>query len=343
MSKQLFYLGCYTPNNNPGIKVMQLDTESGALSCINELFDLSDASFLSLSDDHKQLLAVSEDEKAGHLALFDLSDKTAPKFINQQPSLGGAPCHISLYQNRAFVSNYASGNVAAFALSDDSLVPAYHQVQHHGQGGNLDRQASAHAHSSIVSKDGTKLIIADLGIDQLKVYQIEAESLQLVQSVKLPAAAGPRHLAFNPAGDKLYLANELNSYIVVFDFVEQSGELIELQTISSLPADFEQINYIAEIYFSDDGKFVYVSNRGHDSITTFKVDAETGLLTALNFTATKGQFPRHFAISPDQLFLIVANQNSDNLFVFHRNPETGLLSDSLQSITATAPVCICFL
>ncbi|WP_019617062.1 lactonase family protein [Psychromonas ossibalaenae] len=342
MSTEIFYLGCYTAQNNPGIKVIELDNQNGALTVINELYDVKNASFLTVSRDKSKLLAVSEDEVKGKFACFDLSNKRAPVFINSQSSLGGAPCHISQTERQAFVANYASGNLTAFSLSEPSLTAAYTEVQHYGYGADPLRQASAHIHASIVCKNEKFLISADLGIDQLKVYGLDCYSLTLLHSINLPAGAGPRHLCFNPQGDKLYLGNELNNKVSVFDFDLQTGGLTELQSISSLPADFSAVSYIGEVQLSADGCFLYVSNRGHDSITVFTVDQNSGLISKVDFTGTKGKFPRHFSISPDQNWLLAANQHSGNVLVFKRNLQTGLLTATEHYLQALEPVCICF-
>lgn len=343
MDQEIFYIGSYTPEGNAGIKVVEFNTHSGELTEVNSLSDLPDTSFLAVSHDKNYLLAVSEKEVDGELGCFDIRNPTSPVFINQQSTLGGSPCHISLTDKKAFVSNYGSGNVSAFSLTEDQLTPAYTQVIHHGQGGNLARQASAHAHASQVSINDKFLVVADLGIDALKVYRINDDQLTLTFSASLAAGAGPRHLAFNHDGDKLYLGNELSSDVVVFDFNQNNGELTQLQQISSLPSQNPSESYIAEVILSNDGRYLYVSNRGHDSIAVFSVDQKTGTLSALEYVKTGGLFPRHFALSPDQHWLLVAHQNSDYLHVFKRDISTGLLTQTEQKLAVKHAVCICFL
>lgn len=343
MSTEILYIGCYTPEGNAGIKVIEFDNLYGQLTEIKSISVLPDASFLAVSKNKKILLAVSEDEIEGQLACFDIQQPKSPIFINKQPSLGGAPCHISLTENQAFVSNYMSGNLSAFSLSDHQLLPAYTKVQHSGKSVNLERQESAHVHASKLSLDEQFLVVADLGIDEVKVYQICASQLILASSASLPAGAGPRHLTFNASGDKLYLGNELNNQVAVFNFNVKSGELTLIQNISSLPDENTLESYIAEVTLSDDGRYLYVSNRGHDSITTLSVDQESGLLKSIDFTKTGGLFPRHFSLSPNQHWLLVANQNSDYLHVFKRDIDTGLLAKTAQQLAVKHAVCICFL
>ena len=341
MNRCIFYVGCYTPDNNPGIKVVALNTTTGVLTEINHV-NGSNNSFLQLTADKSKLLAVSEDEHAGHLVCLDISDKTDPKLINQQSSLGGAPCHISQSEQLIYISNYMSGNVSVFKQPQSQLQSAISQVQHCGQGGDLSRQSSAHAHSSIVSADQQFLVVADLGIDQLVVYNIQPQGLERVHTVVLPPASGPRHLVFHPQGQFLYCANELDNQIMVFHFMPEDGHLDLLQSYLSLPVDFTGRSYIAEITVSQDGLFLYASHRGHNSIAVFSINQQNGQLKSLDFTSTQGDFPRHFAISPDQKWLLVANQNSDNLVVYQRHLSSGLLTATPHVLHIIKPVCICF-
>ncbi|PKF63633.1 hypothetical protein CW745_01960 [Psychromonas sp. psych-6C06] len=344
MSKDILYLGCYTPDGNSGIVVAEFDNQTGSINEINQIDDLADSSFLAISDDKNYLLAVSEHENEGQLGCFDIRTPQAPIFINQQSSLGGSPCHISVSATNAFISNYGTGNVAAFSLSGTKLLPAYYQVQHKGQGGNLDRQASAHAHASQLTPDEQFLVVADLGIDALKVYKIGANALSLVFSQPLPPADGPRHITFNANGDKLYLGNELSSTVVVFDVNLQTGALLQVQRVSSLPTpNSDEIeSYIAEVALSNDGLYLYVSNRGHDSITIYAVEPQSGLLSCLEHVHTGGNFPRHFALSPDQRWLLVAHQNSENLVVFKRDVASGALTKTANQLLVNHAVCVCF-
>jgi 6-phosphogluconolactonase len=351
MNQQILYIGCYTPEGNAGIKVVEFNNQCGQLNEINSISDLPDTSFLAISKNKNYLFAVSENETEGALGCFDIKQPTSPIFVNKQSTLGGSPCHISLTTDKVFVSNYSSGNVSAFLMTEHQLVPAYTDVQHKGQGSNLERQASAHAHASQISVDGNFLVVADLGIDALKVYRISDNQLVLIFTVSLPAGAGPRHLTFNKNGDRLYLGNELNNEVTVFEFNQQQGYLTFIQRISSLPDSNEHDpsihvgnikSYIAEVTLSKDGGYLYVSNRGHDSIAVFKVEQINGELEVISFTKTGGLFPRHFALSPDQNWLLVVHQNSDYLHVFKRNSSTGLLTQTTKKLAVKHAVCICF-
>lgn len=341
MKQDIIYIGCYTPSGEAGINVIEFDNQTGQLNHINSISVLSDTSFLKVSGDKKKLFAVSENEQLGDLGCFDIQNPTTPVFINKQSSLGGAPCHISLTETKAFVSNYMSGNLSAFSINEAQLLPAYAFIEHHGHGVNLNRQESAHVHASCLSIDEQFLVIADLGIDALKVYKVTDNSLNLVFRAALVAGDGPRHLCFNHQGDKLYLANELSSMVVVFDFNQHTGELVALQRITSLPESCK--SQIAEISLSQDDGYLYVSNRGHDSIAVYRVDQRTGLLSILDYTKTGGHYPRHFALSPNQQWLLVAHQKSEYLTVFKRNDETGFLTKTDHKLAVKHAVCVCFL
>jgi len=341
MKQEIIYIGCYTPAGEAGIKVVEFDNKTGQLNQVNSISVLSDSSFLQISIDKKKLFAVSENEQLGDFGCFDIQNPINPVFINKQSSLGGAPCHISLTQTKAFVSNYMSGNLSAFTLTEAQLPPAYAVIEHHGHGADPDRQESAHVHASCLSVDEQFLVVADLGIDALKVYKIAENKLNLVFSAPLLAGDGPRHLCFNERGDKLYLANELSSMVVVFNFNQLTGELVTIQRITSLPESCK--NQIAEITLSKDGSYLYVSNRGHDSIAVYCVDHTSGLLSSIDFTKTDGFYPRHFALSPNQQWLLVAHQNSEYLTVFKRDEDTGLLTKTDNQLAVQHAVCVCFL
>ena len=347
MSKALFYIGCYTSSGNSGIQIAELDTNSGEVTLIDDVDVLENTSFLAVSKNKKYLLAVNEDESSSELGCFDIQSPLKPVFINKQSTLGSSACHISLTAKKAFISNYGTGNLSAFSLVKSELTPAYLQVKHTGEGHERDRQSSAHIHSSHLSRNEQFLVVADLGIDALKVYRISEGDLELITSFALPAGSGPRHLSFNDLGDKLYLGSELNNDVTVLAFEQNTGELRILQCIKSLSQvvsdQLKARSYIAEVALSQNGSQLYVSNRGHDSISIFNVDAVTGLLTAIDCIKTGGEFPRHFAISPDQKWLLVANQNSDDLMVFKRDEITGLLSVTDHQLTVKQGVCVCFL
>lgn len=342
MNKEILYLGCYTPEGNAGIKVVEFDVLTGQLKELASVTDLPDSSFLAVTKDKNTLLAVSECEGEGQLGYFDISKPELPVFINKQSSLGYSPCHISLNAKHAFISNYSSGSVSAFLLTGHHLSPAYTQVQHQGRGSNPERQECAHAHASKMSIDGRFLVVADLGIDALKVYQITEQQLELVFTASLPAGSGPRHLTFNSKGDRLYLGSELNNEVFVFEFDTQQGCLDLLQRLSSLPDEFNAESLIAEVALSADGKYLYVSNRGHDSICVFEVDPFSGELKVIAFTKTGGNTPRHFALSPDQKWLLVAHQNSNYLQVFKRDIDSGLLVQTNNKLEVKHAVCVCF-
>jgi len=343
MSHSIVYIGCYTQGMDAAIKVVAFDNQTGQLNEISSVSKLPDTSFLALSKDKTNLFAVSEHERHGELGYFDISEPESPVYINKKSTLGGSPCHISLTKDKVFVSNYGTGNISAFSVTQKQLEPAYTQVQHHGQSIDLNRQATAHVHASQLSVDEQFLVVADLGIDALNVYRITDKQLLLATTVSLTPGSGPRHLVFNAYGDKLYLGNELNNEVAVFSFNQETGALSLLQLIASLPNECRVESAIAEVALSKDGRYLYVSNRGHDSITTFSVAQQTGLLSVIDNIKTGGLFPRHFALSPDQDWLLVAHQYSDYLHLFKRDNHSGLLTRATHMLAVKNAVCVCFL
>ncbi len=355
MSVEILFIGCYTHESRSGLHLAELDALSGTVTLLHSMPELPHPSFVKVAKDKNLLLAVSEVEEkegqpSGGIACYKLNGLERPELINQVLSQGTAPCHISLSksENSALVSNYGSGSLVLAPITTDGQLEQVTSVQQHeGQGANQERQSGPHAHSSIVSPDGRFVICADLGIDELKTYQINETHQELMPheqgGIKLQPGAGPRHMCFHPSGTALYLVNELDNTITVFHYNRENGWLNPLQTLAMLPDEYEGVSYGADIHLSKDGRFLYASNRGHNSILICTIDQETYKLSKLEYQSCKGDFPRNFALSPCQNFLLVANQNSHNLVTFKRDKDTGLLSDEHHQLSLSYPVCIEFL
>ncbi|HWB96956.1 MAG TPA: lactonase family protein, partial [Bryobacteraceae bacterium] len=247
------------------------------------------------------------------------------------------------------VANYNNGTIAAFPIHDDgSLGEAATAIQHTGKGPDPKRQEGPHAHCATVSKDNRFVLINDLGLDEVKIYKLDASKAQLTPNDppygKSPAASGPRHLAFHPSGKYAYVVNEMQSSTTAFAWDAARGSLTELQTISDLPGGKDVPgNSGAEIVVHPSGKFVYSSNRGHDSIAVFAVDGKTGKLKVVEYASTQGKTPRGFGIDPTGQFLIAGNQDSDSLVVFRIDQKTGKLTPTGQVFQVGMPVCVQFL
>jgi 6-phosphogluconolactonase len=270
------------------------------------------------------LYAVSETGKDSHGMIGEVwafrfereSFRLQP--INRQSSRGDWPCHLQLdlTDNWLVVTNYGTGNAGIFPLKPDgSLGEMTDFVQHYGKGPNEARQEGPHAHSSIFTPDNRFAIIADLGIDQLAIYQLDTSKGRLLSypSVNTRPGAGPRHLAFHPNGKWMYAANELDSTVTQYDYDSTNGTLVEKQTFPTIPSGSPE-NIVADIHITGQGERLYVSNRGHDSIAVFDINKD-GSLSLVSIPTCGGNWPRNFALAPGGKFLLVANQNSNEICV----------------------------
>ncbi|MGI8912632.1 MAG: lactonase family protein, partial [Chloroflexota bacterium] len=268
-------------------------------------------------------------------------------FLNRQPSHGGAPCHLALDAagHALLVANYQTGSVAVLPIAEDGCLGSASDVlQHVGSSINAQRQQGPHAHSVTFDPDGRFVLVCDLGLDKILVYRFDGERGKLVPHAtpwaEVRAGAGPRHLDFHPSGRWVYAINELDSTIDVFAFDREAGTLLSLQHVSTLPPDIKGTNHCADIHVAPSGRFVYGSNRGHDSIAVFGVDDHTGRLSPVGHTATNGRTPRNFAIDPTGSWLFVANQDSDSIVPFHVDAQNGHLEPAGPPVAVPTPVCV---
>ena len=349
----IVYVGTYTSGDSEGVYICRLDLSSGKLALIKTVKGLVNPSFLAVSPQHRYLYSVNEVSKfdgrtGGAVSAFSINQKTGDlTFLNQQPTRGAAPCHLIVDNTGKFVltANYGGGNVSVFpVLSDGRLGAMTDFVQHSGSGLDPERQKAPHAHSVIMDSSNRYAFAADLGIDKIMIYRFDTEKGKLIPddepSVKLKPGAGPRHFTFHPGGRYAYVINELNSTITAFSYNETRGSLKEIQTVSTLPGDFSGRNSCADIHVSPSGKFIYGSNRGHDSIVIFAIDVQTGRLTYVGHQPTQGSTPRNFAIDPTGTFLLAANQRSNNIVTFRINSQTGNLIPAGSVLKIPSPVCI---
>lgn len=342
------YIGTYTRGDSEGIYQLELNRESGVLGEPVLAGATENPSFLALHPERPVLYAAGEMSDGGTVSAFAIDAASGTlKPLNQQSAEGRGPCHVSIAPDgkQAAVANYGSGNVALYPLAaDGQLGKVSGTAQHSGSSVNERRQDGPHAHSVNFDAAGRFLVAADLGIDKLLVYQVEDGSLTPNDPAFAAVApgAGPRHFAFHPDGELAYVVNELDSTINAFRYDAERGKLDSLQTIGTLPDDFDGDNTTAEIRVHPSGKYVYASNRGDDSIAAFKVDPELGVLTAIGHESSGGETPRNFNIGPSGEFLLAANQKSDNVVVLRVDPETGALSETEHSVSIPSPVCVVF-
>src|SRR5271165_1766621 len=349
----LVYVGTYTDKGSKGIYAFRFDPGSGESEPVGLVAVTQNPSFLAVSRDSTFLYAVNEVDdfgavKTGAISIFAIDRETAKLTPLQQVSSSGAgPAHISLDQTGHYVlvANYDSGNIAVFPVEKDGRLGSRTAfVQHAGSSVNKERQSSPHAHEIQTSNDNQFVLTADLGLDKLMVYRFDAKTGSLTPndppSVKVSPGSGPRHFAIAPSGKAIYLVNELSSTIDVYSY--DSGGLHELQTISTLRQGFKGENTTAEIAVDSAGKFLYVSNRGDDSIAVFAIDPHDGKLSFVERVPTGGKTPRHFALDPTGKWLFAANQDSNTINIFQVNSDTGRLTATSRSLQVNSPVCIVF-
>jgi 6-phosphogluconolactonase len=344
------YVGTYTNGASKGIYAFRFDDSTGKLTAQGLAAETSNPSFLAVSPNRRFLYAVNE-ENAGSVSAFSIdAARGTLTLVNRVSSQGAAPCHLALDKTGKwlFVANYNSGSVAAFPVHEDgSLGEASAFVQHSGSSVNPERQAGPHAHSVNVSPDNRFVLVADLGLDQILTYQIDGTtglSLSKPSLANAPAkvtpGSGPRHFAFSPNGRFAYAINEMSATVTVFQYDAARGSLKEAQTISALPAGFTGTNGSAEIAVHPSGKFLYASNRGHDSIAIIRIDGANGTPTSADWASTAGKTPRNFAIDPSGKFLLAANQDSENIVVFRIDENAGGLTPIGVDANVPSPVSI---
>ena len=351
--KPRFYhliIGTYTKTQDKGLFVYKFDSKTGKLSFEANSEGVKNPSYLAISKDGSKVYSVNESgtNRKGGVSAFNLNQKTGElALINEQETKGAGPCYISIAndQKYVFTANYAGGNVSALPLNDDGSIGILAQVvQHEGQSINPNRQKEPHSHSVIFSPDGAILYNADLGTDKLYAYQYNPNEAQPLSDAnpaftKIEAGFGPRHFEFNKQANRVYLISELTAMISVFDIKDKNLNLI--QNISMNTSDFKGTNGAADIHLSNDGKFLYATNRGTaNEIVIFKVAKNSGELERIASVSSKGETPRNFMIDPTDQFLLVANQNSNDVYVFKRDKKTGLLTDINEKITIGNPVCL---
>jgi len=350
------YVGTYTGQLSKGIYAWRFDPSSAKFTPLGLVAETPNPSFLAAHPNGRFLYAVNEISrfqrmlKSGSVSAFAIDPATAKlTLLNQQASLGDGPCHLTLdSQGKCLVvANYNNGSVAAFPVSPKGLLDTSSSFfQHVGTGADPKRQEGPHAHCVVVTPDNRFVLAADLGLDEVLFYRFDLAhggmTINEPRFVKVAPGAGPRHLVFHPNGKWVYLINEMQSSIVSFAYEPQGDVLSELQTVSTLPKDYKGQNDGAEIQVHPSGKFLYASNRGHNSIAVFAIDPKAGTLKPVDYVPTQGKIPRNFAIDPTGAYLIAENQQSNNMVVFRIDQASGRLTATGQVMNVGAPVCITF-
>lgn len=358
MSDWLMFVGTYTRGGgSKGIYVFQMDGESGSMTQVHVEEGISNPSFLAIHPNHKFLYAVNEVAESsgvpgGALTAYSIDASSGRlKRINRQSTGGPGPCHVGIDATGryAVVANYNGGSVCMLPIDEDgSLKPSSHFIQHYGGTKvNPQRQEKAHAHSANLDPGNRFVVINDLGLDQLRVYEMDLEAGKLAfkegSSVKSTPGAGPRHLDFHPNGRYAYAINELGSTLTAYRYDAAAGRLAKLNELSTLPKGYQGENTTADVHVSPDGNFVYGSNRGHNTLAIFRINGSDGSIKYVDDQSTGGKTPRNFAIHPDGKYLYAANQDSDSIIQFEVNHSTGELTPVGREIRCPMPVCLKFM
>ena len=353
------FIGTYTrtaphvQGKAEGIYVYRVDLSTGALTHVHTMPGVVNPSYLTLDPQHRHLYAVSEVDEVdgqvgGAVSAYAIDQETgALTYLNRQSTRGTWPCHLCVDQTDRFVltANYLSGSVAVLPiLAEGQLGPISDFHQHVGSSVNPDRQQGPHAHSINLDRANRHAVVCDLGLDMVLVYRLDHGQSALIPIESAGAVArpgaGPRHLDFHPSGRYAYVINEIGSTMTAYAYDESTGSLHEIHSLSTLPEGFTGTNHTADVHVHPSGRFVYGSNRGHDSIVTFAVDTTTGRLSYVDRQSTQGSTPRNFVVDSSGTFLFAANQNGDTIVTFRIDSQSGKLTPTGHVASVPSPVCV---
>ena len=351
-AESMVFVSAFAAGEKAGIHALRFDSDKGTLEPLKRTTGVQNPFFLALSKDRRFLYAIDAEKFGGNaeefVAAFSIEGRTGDlRLLNRQSSKGTASCYLDVDASgkSLLVANYKSGNVASLPVSNDgSLGEAASFMQHAGSGGDAQRQKGPNAHCFVVSPDSRFALAADLGIDKVMVYALDAATAKLAPNtaqpfVSLAPGSGPRHLVFHPTGKLVYVINELSNTITVFDWNAKEGRLTQKQTISTLPKDFAGKSYTADLKITPDGKFLYGTNRGHDSLASYQIGTD-GTLTLLAIQPSGGKGPQNLLIPPDGRWLLCANMPGNSVVVFKIDPASGALSATEARAELPMPSCI---
>ena len=352
---QRLYVGTYTNTaaKSEGIYSYLMDPDTGALSRAGS-FKSDNPSFLTIDASRRFLYTVNEigdflGKPSGGVSAYAIDKLGNLRLLNEQATQGADPCYLTIDEKKRtlLVANYTGGNVSVLPVRSDGTLGMVSEVQQHEGSGPKEQQKGPHAHCIILDRSQRHALSADLGIDKVLIYNFDRGTGKLTPGkqpfAELQPGAGPRHLAFHPSGKYLYVISELDSSMAAFKYNEQAGTLTHIDTVSALPSDFSGASYCADVHVSTSGKFLYGSNRGHNSIVVFEIDSGNGKLKLVEHVSTQGDWPRNFTLDPSGKFLLVANQRSDNVVSFSIDAQTGRLKPTGHIESIPAPVCLKFL
>ncbi len=369
MAKQdLVYVGTYSEplvfgtgqvvqGLGKGIYCFRFDAAAGALELVRITEGVRNSSYLAFDPTRRFLYCVNEFKEfegkaSGAVSAFAIDPESGDlTFLNMKASHGTDPCHLMVDATGRFllVANFASGSIAVLPIEPDgSLRKASQVIQHAGSSVNPVRQTGPHAHAVTLDNGNRYLFVPDLGMDKVMIYAFDVATGALTPNADQPfmatrPGAGPRQMVFHPGGAFAYLINELDSTMTAFRYAAETGSLTELQTLSTLPENFDGVSSCAEVQIAPSGRFLYGSNRGHNSIVIYAIDPAEGTLTLVGHESTQGDIPRNFAIDPTGDFLAAANQDSNNVVMFRVDAGTGKLTPTGNIVEAGTPICVRFM
>ncbi|WP_370872468.1 lactonase family protein [Paenibacillus zeirhizosphaerae] len=344
----LVFAGSYAEPEGSGVYVYSFDENTGELSLLDEFAGLKNPTFLNVNPVTRKLYAIGEtvsasDEKVGEAAAFDIDPATGTLALLNRTQTVAPTCHIqrNAEGNRLTVPSYHGGMVGLLSIGADGKIgELLDVVQHEGNSVHPERQDRPHPHSTFYSPDGKLLFVQDLGLDRIRAYSLAGDKFKLHSEAATHPGAGPRHLAFHPNGKFAFVINEVDSTVTSFAYDAVAGTLTEIESVPTLPEGFEGENTTAEIVVSEDGAYVYGSNRGHDSIVVYAVDVNTGKLSLVEHVPVQGEHPRHFALTPGGKYLIAANRDTNNIVTFRVDKASGRLEYTGLSLSVSKPVCV---
>lgn len=353
----LFGTGQVLQGKGKGIYAFRFDAAAGALIPAGITENVRNASYLAFDPRREYLYCVNEFKEyegkaSGAVSAFRIDRKTgALTYLNTKASHGTDPCHLIVDKTgrNVLIANFASGSVAVLPIDKDgSLKEASCVIQHQGTSVDPKRQAGPHAHAVEIDAANKYVFVPELGADEVRIYELDAAAGKITPNpnqafVKVAPGAGPRQLVMHPNGKFAYLINELNSTMTAYGYDPAKGTLTELQTLPTLPAGYHAHSTCAEVQITPDGKFLYGSNRGHDSLAIYALDGQTGKMTLVGHESTRGRIPRNFEVSPTGEFLAAANQDTNNVIMFRIDRATGKLTPTGNVVEAGTPICVRFL
>lgn len=353
VERVMAYVGSYADSSGPGVYACEYDAGTGRLRLVQQISGLQNPTFLAVDDEGLKLYAISEGKDAegrrtGAAAAMNIDAKTGQlSILNEEKTVDASTCHITLDATRQclIVSSYHGGMIGLSPVLEDGRVGPIADVHRHEGSSVHPVQTQARAHSVFIDPANRYAVACDLGLDKLIIYRLDPAGKKLVLHGETSVApgSGPRHFAFHPVKPYGYVINELGSTITAFAYDGEAGTLTEIQTVPTLPDSYEGENACADIHISPDGRFLYGSNRGHDSIAVYAIDGENGRLSLIEHVFVQGRHPRNFALSPDGRFVLVANRDTDNIVTFARDEKTGRLTPTGDELAVSKPVCIQFL